>query len=528
MASQSDVLKSLNWSPEKQDTFFNKLAPADQKQVLKQQGWSDEKVNAFYTKLDPYKAPGTPDTPAEQRTTGQKIAGVVAPYARPVLELGGAIGGAALAAPETLGIGALAGAGLGYAGGRQAANALEEYAGTRKLSTIGKAATEVVNDIPVGATMEAGGQITGAILGKVAPYVHDKLSKASERIYGSATKMPLSKKWTQVLPGREISARISAIRAGLDKGVMPTEAGIEQAAQLEAHTRAIVDDIIKTGTKAGDTVKTSDILQGLDRAYQSAAHSGDPQGAASIVDMAAAKFMNRPSVLSTQDLNQIKRQLYKEVADYTGEFRNINDTAQKGLANKAMTKLEEFYPEIKGLNKKDAAYIKLKEAIERTVGREQNKDIIGLGAKALAIKNIPLAILEHTIGHPIIKARLAIALARSGQSGATTSMLRLMSMEGIEKETSSALQNASRAGIFKIPDLVPSAGAGPFPKFPEPEPPKESAAPAPTKPAAADKEALKRQKGETLKQYTDRLYKLAGPPAEETQQGDIIGDHGRY
>ena len=68
------------------------------------------------------------------------------------------------------------------------------------------------------------------------------------------------------------------------------------------------------------------------------------------------------------------------------------------------------------MNKKDASYIALTEALERAVPRIGNKDMVGLGAKVLLTGTHPwLAIMEHAIGLPAVKGKFAFALNRARQ-----------------------------------------------------------------------------------------------------------------
>jgi hypothetical protein len=243
-------------------------------------------------------------------------------------------------------------------------------------------------------------------------------SNIPERIYASAVKMPLSKKWTEVLPGKEISQRKAAAQAGMESNVLPTEFGQAKVALLEKQTRTLVDDIIDVGSYKGDTVKTADIInKGLARAYEKASKSSDPVGAKKIVDDIAEKFLAHGDEIPTKQLQQIKRQLYDEVkwggAEQTALVGQLQTMGKKGMAHEAMLALEDLYPQVKGLNKQDASFIYLKEGIERAVSRYGNRDLIGLGAKALSVRSIPMAILESTIGHPVVKARLAILLNKA-------------------------------------------------------------------------------------------------------------------
>jgi len=132
----------------------------------------------------------------------------------------------------------------------------------------------------VGKLAKAG---AGAVLGE---------STLPERLYGSAIKMPLSKKWTKLLPGEEVTARERAAAEGIKERVRGTEYGLEKARSLERETREQIDAVITSGSAAGGTIKTKEIVDaGLKNAYEAAGNSSDPVGAKKIVDRFAKKFL---------------------------------------------------------------------------------------------------------------------------------------------------------------------------------------------------------------------------------------------
>ena len=145
---------------------------------------TDVEMKEIFSQLPKYKA-------EPEKTTLQKVV----PYARPLLEAGG------MAAAGILGTGAgpvgtVVGAGLGYAAGHQAANALEEYAGVKRPSTLGEAAKEtVMQDIPSGMSMEMGGQIAGKFVGTVIDKITGHISpmKILSNMYQKASKTPFAK-----------------------------------------------------------------------------------------------------------------------------------------------------------------------------------------------------------------------------------------------------------------------------------------------------------------------------------------------
>jgi len=72
-----------------------------------------------------------------------------------------------------------------------------------------------------------------------------------------------------------------------------------------------------------------------------------------------------------------------------------------------MKTLEAMHPDIKELNKKTAAYIALKQAVEHSIARYDNLNVGGLQAMILALRNVGLAALEVVSGTPTVKARMA-------------------------------------------------------------------------------------------------------------------------
>ncbi len=79
----------------------------------------------------------------------------------------------------------------------------------------------------------AGGAALSGIEGGVNALARSRLP---ERLYGSAVKLPLARKWTKLLPGEEITAREAAIQEGLRSEVPPSEYGLAKARQIRQRT----------------------------------------------------------------------------------------------------------------------------------------------------------------------------------------------------------------------------------------------------------------------------------------------------
>lgn len=180
--------------------------------------------------------------------TGLKgIARTIAPYARPVLEyapaLAGSIYGGTVGAlsmnPAGVAAGAAIGGGLGYAGGRHMANALDEYAGLREPPTFKNALVQTGQDIGTGAAME----MTGQVAGPVANALLKPAGRFAKGLYEQALKIPPS------VPG---AVRDRAVKTGLEGGYRISDKGLKSVREnmdsLNSRIADSIDGMVQTKT----------------------------------------------------------------------------------------------------------------------------------------------------------------------------------------------------------------------------------------------------------------------------------------
>lgn len=309
-----------------------------------------------------------------------------------------------------------------------------------------------------GAAVSTAGRAIEPVSAAMLPFKGATKALAStslpEKLYGSATKMPVGKKWIQTLPGREISDRQAAIAAGLEEGILPTQFGSEKVRGLESGVKSQVDDIVSAGARKGDVVQTLDdiIIPGLEKSYEKAAKSSAPAKAQEMVNTQALDFMEHGDTIPTDKLLGVKRQLYKESTygspEKTGLSGQLSESGKKGLAHAAMVKLEDLYPEIKGLNKQDAAFIKLQEGIDRAIGRIQNADLQTLKTTIGAASQNPiLGAINYVIDNPVVKAELGILLNKSRGANLTANNMapaRMASFQAGQASEATKYPNLSR------------------------------------------------------------------------------------
>lgn len=331
--------------------------------------------------------------------------------ARPLLQYGGlALGGF---------LGGVPGAGLLYGAGKGIADMAEG----KEEGGVGSAFLGAGRDVAEGMTMEMGGQAVGNLIGRGANAIASNRGLA-RKWYGSAVKMPLSRKWVKARgPEGNTDVKI-AIDQGLKNEVPPSSLGLQQTKTAIKEVGGAIDrdvssmsgeyatkDILKKGLK--NTV--DDIRTGKSENIDADLNK--------VIDYAKSFAKGRPEKLSAAELNDIKKTLYK-LADYdkaSGVADSLTEKMRKGLAHEAMIRLQNDNPALKDLNADYAGWKLLEEALERALPRINNRDVIGLGTKVLVGREAwPFAIWNATIGHPSVKAQIAFMLKNANRVTGST------------------------------------------------------------------------------------------------------------
>lgn len=386
--------------------FLSKRFEAMNREVPKEDVASTEQDKAIRENPNLYGAYGATKALANQaiKPALQAVGGVVGSAGGPII--GSALGyGAGTKVGEIVERGvAKAGEYLGFEKAPEAKGALEE---------LKSSAVDIGTAMAFGKAFDLAGQ--GAAFADT--FLFDKLP---QKLMSSAVKMPLTKRWTKVLPGEEITRREAATTEALKSSVTPGQYGREKIVSLEKEVRGYIDDFLDLASTNPKNVLNRDELlaNGLKKAYADAERSSDPVGAKVIIDDIAAKFRAHPEEIPFNQANKIKQQLYRETS-WTGNEKTaiegqLNETAKKGISHEIMVKLENAYPALEKLNATDSARISLRDAIEKEVALQSQKNVFGLSAKVLMRPwSWPLALWDSTVGHPAIKSRLAIALSKA-------------------------------------------------------------------------------------------------------------------
>lgn len=352
---------------------------------------------------------------------------------KPSMEaIGGVLGTTipAMAGPPGAAVGSMTGGALGYGVGTKIGEMAErgvskvgEWLGFEEAPEAKSVVDELISsgkDVSFALAFGKGFELAGKSAQMAETFLFDKLP---QKLMASSVKMPLTKRWTKVLPGEEITRRQAATTEALKSKITPSEYGAQRIRNLEKEVRTYIDDFLNVKSTDPKAVLNRDELieTGLKKAYADAERSSDPVGAKAIVDDIAEKFKAHPEQIPVNEANKIKQQLYKETSwagnEKTGMAGQITETGKKGISREIMVKLEGLYPELAELNATDSARIGLRDAIEKEVALQSQKNMVGLSSKVLLRPWIwPIAFWDATMGHPAVKSRLAIALSKANPS----------------------------------------------------------------------------------------------------------------
>ena len=283
-------------------------------------------------------------------------------------------------------------------------------------------------DFAMGAATEGAGRAIGAGIKAATniPAIRQGADNLSKKLYQSAMKFSTS---PTVLPASE---RAAITETGLKNNFMPRDEDYLRLKSMVGANTDAVDKIISQGTAAGDTIPAGKVLDLADfknlygRGEQVRGVSPGYTGATNRVEQNLLKGEEAAPYTPT-DINTSKRQLYKELEDAYAKntLSKPSVQAKKQLASGLKSALEEQYPEIKNLNANSKELLDLSDHLARSIGRVQNRDIIGLGDKVVMdmIGSIPKGeatssktlwgALAATVDRPIVKAKLAQILYKA-------------------------------------------------------------------------------------------------------------------
>ncbi len=265
---------------------------------------------------------------------------------------------------------------------------------------------------------------TGEVAG---PRIRAGMRSGAERLSESALK---------IAPSVSEAERQAAIDTQLgrtgERGYLPTRKGNAGLSEDMAATHAKVEQIVDDLTKSGEKIKREDAIKGIDSSIaeysklppEVAKHYTEP------LETIKAEYQSGNPEMTPREVQDMKKTIYRlHSGDYEKDtIAKVKAEGEKAIAKTAKEELERLNPEIKSLNAKNSAQIKLKEALERASHRIRNMDLSRVGIRSGIGGIVGYAaggwhgaevgfLAAQVLDDPVVKARLAIALDKASGIG---------------------------------------------------------------------------------------------------------------
>lgn len=248
------------------------------------------------------------------------------------------------------------------------------------------------------------------------------LGKTPEGAYESAMKP------STVMPPAQ---RAKIVQTGLQEGIPVSKGGLEKISTLIDQVNAEISN--KIAADPTRPISTQPAIQNLQGTKQRFATQVNPRADLQAINEAGKEFgQTFGSQMPAEQAQAVKQGTYRALGDKAyGELKGASIEAQKALARGLKEELANQFPELNDLNARDSRLIDLQTALERSVGRISNHQIMGIGtpivgsaAKAVTGSNKlagVAAVMKAVLDNPNVKSRLAIALSR----GKTSPMMQV-------------------------------------------------------------------------------------------------------
>lgn len=326
-------------------------------------------------------------------------------------------------------VSALAGAGLGIAGAKQAISAASNSSLDLPTRT---------QQVLQGAAAASGGAGAGLDLVKGVAARAALLGKTPQEAYKSALK-----------PSTALSqsATNAAIETGLENKIPVSQAGISKISNLiDDLNDSISNQIARDPNRPIDK---SAVASRIGDVYAKFSKQVNPTADLNAIEASRDEFMaNNPAQIPASDAQAMKQGTYQVLKGKYGEQGSASTEAQKALARGLKEEIATQFPEIDKLNAQESKLYGLQPILERAVQRISNHQLIGIGTPLAASAGEAITgsataggvvgILKSVLDNPSVKSRLAIAISKGGKG-----MVPLASANAMIAAYSAALAQAS-------------------------------------------------------------------------------------
>lgn len=333
----------------------------------------------------------------------------------------GAAGGALIPLPGT----SIAGAGVGYAAGKRAADVIFGEPVDTTLAGIGK-------DVAVGSVMQGAGGLIGRIPGvnkilspEVAsvgqkPVASRMLNRAAESVAEKTLKVPPSGKI-----GFRTIDKTQAINTMLEEGARVTKGGLKKVQGMAEGLLDEMDNTIASNPNA--MIRTDDILGPVSELRDWAKKTVNGDDLAGEINAVIAKFKKQyGDEITVTQAQEIKQNTNAWIRKSYGELKAPMMEAQKQIVRGLRERIAAEIPEIAGINARYGELKNLEYALKRAVDRTGNWDWFSLsagmagtvvgGSTGSVMKASEAVALWRLLKSPRVQSELALTLKRLGKA----------------------------------------------------------------------------------------------------------------
>lgn len=260
----------------------------------------------------------------------------------------------------------------------------------------------------------------------VASYGVSKAAPATlaPRMYESAAK------FSTTLSPQE---RSKLTATALEEQLMPTSEGVAKAQSKITELGGTIDTLVDTATQSGASIPASEVFKYLNDVRT---NLGGPklEAAKDLQDINKiardfAKYLKKikKETLTPQELQEFKTDAYKRINyDRGSEKASIaKEETYKAMSKAAKESLETQIPEIGALNRQQGALLELLPNLQRSAGRIENRDFMGIGGGIKATGGQALAgdvgaaagLGQSIFELPKFKSKAALELYKKQQQG---------------------------------------------------------------------------------------------------------------
>lgn len=265
----------------------------------------------------------------------------------------------------------------------------------------------------------AGSPEVRAAAGKVAAPLANMADSTAQRMYQSALKPSTTINPAQVK---------NMVQTGLQNEIPVSEAGATKLSGLIEDLNDKIKTQIQAGSNSGATINKFAVASRLADTAKRFSTQVNPEADLNAVSESGNEFLrNQPAQIPAADAQALKQGTYAQLKGKSyGEMQTATKESQKALARGIKEELNQQFPELASLNAQDSKLYQLDGILEKAVQRQSNHQLIGLSTPAAAaaggvitgsgVGAMAAAVLKAVIDDPVMKSRLAIALARSGRT----------------------------------------------------------------------------------------------------------------